>query len=180
MKLKELNEIKSKYVSTVYDGYEWVIEVDGLKYDCTINRDDFFGYPWDEHDGHGYVDCRPGKNKRPGEVIIHKGLTSSLFYDFEKSIRKAKLENWGFAGDMQGLTPGQRAERAVFHDLNYCRAFAEGELFWVYLRVRKHGACPCCGPSEVLGGIESHCPLEYFNEVAAELAAELEKNSQAA
>lgn len=169
-----------KYQSKVYIGETFEIESNGIEYIAEIIPDDCMGYPWDEHDGHGPVECRRSSSKRPGEIIILHSHSSCLFYDFQAAVKIAKRDGWSCDCATDDMTLGEKAEVAAFADLAYCSAFAQALWSWVGLKVLRKGDCPCCSKSESLFGIESFSGEDYFLELAKDLIKELEHEKQLA
>jgi hypothetical protein len=103
-----------------------------------ISDDDRRGYPWEDYDGHGIIRhayshySRP--DKKPGEVVIYSGRDGHWIYDLAETTQKAKAENWGITGDTSGLTAKQITALAVRQDMDYCRKFLDGSIFYVGIR----------------------------------------------
>ena len=134
-------------------------------------------YPWIENEGHGQIremHSYYGKpEKKPGEIILYSEGRNYWIYDYKSAIKTAKREAWGCA-DCEGLTPNQKAEKAVLADMQYCRYFLTGERFYVYIDVyRVNVDGEKMGHSEYLSGIEygySKQDEDYIKECAEENA----------
>lgn len=166
--------MRRKYLSNFWPGDSFEFMRGEIKHTCEILADDFSGYPWDEEDGHGIIECRTSSEKRPGELLIHKSRSSCLFYDFEESVKIAKRDGWGCEFITDDMTPKQKASVSAMADYEYCLAFAEQDWQWVMLKVFQSDSCPHCGCSEFMGPVASFETKESILEMAHELAAEIE------
>jgi hypothetical protein len=110
-----------------------IVYRDGIPLKITIERDDFFGQPWKEWDGSGIVSEWTHRDKRPGELILHKDGEYRLFYDFAATIKLARREGWGCSGNF----PTKRAEvaAAVRRDYEYLRRWCNDDWWWCWVKV---------------------------------------------
>lgn len=150
------------------------IEVNGRQFGVRVERDEFMGEPWKEHDGHGIVSEWTTRPKRPGERILIQNRDSRRYYDVAATLAIAKREGWGTAGT-EGLTGKAKAAKAVDADFEFIRGWCADEWEWVVVEVwpidehRKR-----TGESQYLGGVESLG--DYWLEVATELARDIIAN----
>lgn len=142
------------------EGDKITCEVDGLTITARIERDDDYGAPWEEDDGHGIVSNWTSRDKKPGERVLKDDRGSKRYYDFEASIAKAKKEGWGptcyrtgdgklFASQeeankhadahfrktgaiisIEAGTKGDQATLAVERDFKAMKAWCNDEWFW--------------------------------------------------
>jgi len=148
-----------------------------------LEFDEDSGPPWKNNDGHGPVSEWTGRDKRPGEVVLHEDHGSKRYYDWQEAIKIAKRDGWDAKPYKTG-TKGQQAARAVESDFRYLRAWCNNE--WCYvgvvLSVSKNGiTLDDCAAS--LWGIESTSndnEMDYFTDIADELLGEAVKAGKAA
>lgn len=148
--------------------------VDGVAFTAQFSYDCDRGYPWQEYDGMGEIRTaysRYGKPaKKPGEIIIHYDQGQYWIYDFAATMEKAKTEEWGPKVD--GLTKNQNAEKAVLRDMDYCKKWLSGDVFWCIVTVFADN-----DPDqyESMGGVEyeNYSENPYSLECAKELAEEI-------
>lgn len=146
----------------------------GKRYAMEIVPDQTLGPPWQEHDGHGVVSDWVSRPKRPGErVLIADGARHRL-YDIEATLDIALRDGWGEI--KPGQSPRQRAAAAVEQDFQRMRAWCNDEWGWVGVVVHPlhDDGCICEKRQQSLWGIESDCGDQYLNEVAQQLAEELQ------
>jgi hypothetical protein len=106
---------------------------DGSTAIAHIVRDDQSDPPWKSFNHHGIVsDWRDLDSKAPGERILCTDRHEARFYDFARSIEKAKRDNWDAEPYTVG-TPGERAARAVERDFEILKAWCNDE--WDYVGV---------------------------------------------
>ncbi len=158
----------------------------GREYIATVEHDEHMGAPWDEHDGHGPVTGWECRDKAPGEFVLegdgrgYCGTDSARrFYDFAEACKIAQREGWAASTvdaelcRLGSITKAENAARAARADFERLRAWCNDDWCWVCVTVRPADACPACGPSASLSGIESDCG-DYIREVANDLVNELE------
>lgn len=142
------------------------LEYQGKDYVVEIMQDDYQPKPWQEFDGHGEVSDWTSRDKTPGELILatHKG--QKLYYDFQATTKRAKLEGWSVTTS-ENLTFKQRVRAAVLADFEHLQKFCDGRWYFAYLSVTD----PRTGDTEALGGIEySEGGLQEVENYALELA----------
>jgi len=129
------------------------IEHNGTEHRVTIERDNFMYAPWEENDGHGIVSDWEHRDKAPGELVLCSDRGGKRFYDFEESVKIARRDGWGSAGD-EGLTAGAKAAKATRADFEYLRDWCEDR--WLYATVDdgKNGYIDECIIPELLNWIE--------------------------
>lgn len=105
-----------------YPGETFTFKMGRVEYVATIERDEYMGAPWEEHDGHGVVSDWTSRDKRPGEMILSEDSRdcSKRFYDFAESCRIARRDGWG-------SLPGEMIiERNNRHGARKFRAYVKG------------------------------------------------------
>jgi hypothetical protein len=159
-------------------------EHNGTEYVIELEADDYTPPPWEHECGHVGVEQRHVSyggtiRKAPGERILYREGFAACVYDHAESVRIARHEGWAASREdaeacRRGeITEGQRAERAVVADADRMRRWVSDDWSYVVVIVRRADACRCCGKSAEIGGVESDC-IDFINEVARELAEELE------
>jgi len=152
-------------------------DVDGFRVVATLYADDDIGAPWERDDGHGPVSGWTTRGKAAGERVLREDRRSRRYYDFAEAVRIARRDGWGYPGQVDGETAGQRAARAAEHDFKVLRAWCNDEWFYVGVAVRvwRDGE-PVTGEYDhALWGVESNYPggdNSYLSEVAEECAGE--------
>lgn len=159
-----------------------IIEHNGKRYHISIERDEYMGPPWEEHDGHGIVSEWTTRDKAPGEIILCADRHAKRFYDFAASCKVARRDGW----DAEPLNTGdetkrQQAAKAAYADFEHLRRWCNDDWFWCGVVVREE--CPRCGeptgPSTSLWGIESDAG-DFLIEVARQLIEDLQHECAAA
>lgn len=152
---------------------------DTLSLVVSFERENDFGAPWDEEDGHGPVSDWTTRDKRSGELVISTDRRSKRFYDFAKAVRIAKREKWGVRPEAlctlrvklgREPTRGDICAEAARLDFEHLRGWANDE--WEYV-------CVCVKllsegeevSFDSLGMVESFGT--YKNECAADMARAL-------
>lgn len=125
--------------------------------------------PWEWSDGYGIVSDWTTRDKRPGELILCADRNSKRFYDFAGTMKKARAEGWDHTPYNTG-TKDERARRAVMADYENLKAWCDGDWSYVYVMV----TCTETGDTSSLGMIASNSSPDYFEEVQADLIAEIE------
>jgi len=110
-----------------YEGFDFTMEI----------VDDDREPPW-EDSGYGVVSSRHGSNKRPGERVLHRDGNHFHYYDWQKTMAKAKREGWGHPEGAQwakehGLTQKQCIEAAVQWDFDRLQGWCDSK--WRYVGV---------------------------------------------
>ena len=168
--------------------FQTITSSSGREYAWSIEVDESYGNPWQEHDGHGPVSdwVSPGYHgitKRPGERILYRDRHgAALLYDFAEALKIARRDGWGPRPDMSHhgydrnalLTPRQRAHKAVMEDMNRLRRFCEGDWFFGVISVAP--VCTECGEpkwdeAQYIGGVDSD-DEGYAESIARECLAE--------
>jgi hypothetical protein len=72
------------------------IKVRNARYLVQIERDDDYGAPWENEDGHGPVTDWTTRDKCPGELVLNQDRRSYRYYDFQAACRIARRDGWGF------------------------------------------------------------------------------------
>ena len=136
---------------------------------CEIARRDGWGYspaPIKTHQSsgnHWYA--------RFGDVTFDKphgdGGVTGIGPDENSAVRDLYRQH------RETMTPREYAARAARADYEYLRKWCNDEWSYVGVVVRRADACPCCGETESLWGVESNAG-DYLREVAEELAEQLE------
>lgn len=156
---------------------EFTFDFDGFTVQCKVLPDDCsLGYPWVEHDGHGYV--RQEKwdrgGKCPGEIELYNRGSCTWYYDFQRTIGKAKADGWGFGGDKTGLTRGEIAVKAVQNDMQYCKEWLQGDRSWVTIEAQAFDTKgEALGLPDYISGVEWACDSEtqkYLKDTAKDAA----------
>ena len=156
----------------------------GRQYKAEIHADESMGPPWEEHDGHGIVSDWTTRDKAPGELVLATDGRSRRFYDFSGSCARARAEGWDSAPYNTGQeSKAAQAAKAARADYEYLRAWCADEWSWCGVVVVP--LCDCCGAadesrSESLWGIDSSDGGAYLQEVARELAEQVQDAAQAA
>ncbi len=162
------------------------IEVNGRQYAVEIVPDEGHEAPWSAEDGHGPVTGWTTLAKRPGEMLLNEDHGSRRFYDFAAAVKIARRDGWGLSSEERqrlaerlgrAPTPGDIAHAAALADFERLRAWCNDDWHYVGVVVRQADACRCCGPRASLWGIESDAG-DYLAEVAQELAAELDEQTE--
>lgn len=149
-------------------GDESTVEVDGFTVCARIERDETFGAPWEEHDGHGEVSDWTTRPKLAGEFVLsQEGFTGGTrrYYDFAGACRTARADGWGTAdGQQPEESARQYAARAALEDFERLKAWCNDWWCWagVVLTVSREDV-ELGGAS--LWGIESDAGA-YFGDVA--------------
>ena len=146
-------------------------EHDGWTFAAEVHRDDSFGAPWLEHDGHGEVTDWTTRDKAPGELVLCSDRGSKRYYDFAGACALALRDGWNCPPyEIEGETPRQKAARAARHNFEVLRAWCNDEWFWcgIVVTVSRDGIEL---GSASLWGIESDC-TDYHEEVINELIQE--------
>lgn len=143
--------------------------------------DESMGAPWKEHDGHGEVsDWRNYRDKRAGEMELHRDGQSARFYDFAGAVRLALKDGWGcphihsmedFATFGGHKTKREMAAHAAESDFQRMRAWCNDEWQWIGVIATLYDAEGVEVESESLWGIESD--TDYWRDVAADLVNSL-------
>jgi hypothetical protein len=154
-----------------FDGDTFTRE--GVAFRFRSEADDMLRMPWKEDEGHGAVSEWTRRDKRPGEVIIASDHGSHLFYDLAEATSIALRDGWGIPNKGRDATAREVAAMAASLDCDRMRRYCDD--LWHYLgiivdRIDSDGAVI---DTTSLWGIESDSGLEYFAEVAHELADEL-------
>lgn len=158
----------------LYDGDTF--DHNGRKYTVTFPIDEGHEPPWESDCGTGIVSEWTSRDKKPGERILHSDRSSKLFYDWQGTIAKAKLDCWGLCpdeisnlADNLGRTPtkGDIVAESVRQDFERLRGWCKDD--WVYVGVVVKDDE---GESQSVWGIESDCD-SYLAETAYELANEM-------
>jgi len=137
-------------------------------YKVEILPEEYGELPWEWCDSHGIVSEWVRRDKRPGELILCADRNSKRFYDFAGTMKRARAERWGYP-PYTG-TNGDKARRAVMADYENLRAFCAGDWNYVCVMV----TCEQTGDSASLGMIESNSSADFFEEIEANLIAEIE------
>ena len=61
----------------------------GRTFKIIIERDEWYGAPWEECDGHGPVSEWTTRDKAPGERVLYADRRSKQFYDFATAVEWA-------------------------------------------------------------------------------------------
>lgn len=178
---------ETNFDSYVCEGETIEGAADGWHYVATVERDQFYGAPWEEHDGHGSVSDwrRKGYDghygKAPGELLLCEDShsCSARFYDYAAACRTALADGWNCAPyDIEGETGRQRAARAARNDFEALRSWCNDEWFWCCVSVTVSREGVELGTAS-LCGIECNYPAatgqqrnSYLGEVAEEIAGE--------
>jgi hypothetical protein len=142
-------------------------------------RDDDYGPPWEEHDGHGEVSAwrsydprNEDGGKRAGERVLCQDGRSARFYDFAAAIVTARKDDWGCGDDTHAhVTAGQRAACAVERDFEFLRGWATDQWEWITIIATLFDADGEEVASDSLSGVESFG--DYWQEEGARMVNEL-------
>lgn len=164
----------------MYAGQTFDFEHEGKQFRAYVEHDDNEDAPWEREDGHGIVSDWTRRDKKPGELVLCERRGSRRFYNFARTIIKARADGWGvIEPKVQALTrklgrkptKGEIIERAVQLDFEFLRGWCRGE--WCYI-----GVCVCVLDAEgepvgnkygaAIWGIESDAD-DYIRETAREL-----------
>lgn len=104
-----------------------IVTTDGFLVRVELEPDQDSGPPWEDCDCYGIVDTGR-RDKAAGEVILHEEHGYRWFYDFKKSVEKARKGGWGCARPTR--TKGERAHYAVMEDMKTLRDWLRGD--WEY------------------------------------------------
>jgi hypothetical protein len=136
------------------------------------------GAPWVEDEGHGIVSDWVTRDKHPGEWILSEDSASKQFYDYAKTMKKARKEGWGLSQDRisaltakLGRTPskGEIVADSVRSDFEYLKSWCDNDWHWTVLTVTGPD-----GEYDCLGGLtdkeeDESCVDECAQDVAARL-----------
>lgn len=129
----------------------------GKYFNVLIEPDDSWSrFPWNESDGHGSIrTTRNKEDKRAGEVILGRIGCAWYYYNLQAAQATALADGWGARAAAQGLSKRQMAAQAVLEDIEYCRKWVDGDIYYTYVSVVSE-----CGYFEdALGGVE--CGVSY-------------------
>lgn len=163
-------------------------EKNGFLFRCIVLHDTDLVFPWNEHDGYGFIRtvysyCGTPE-KRPGERIIYSKRGDHWIYDVQWTMKIARRDGWSCKEVTPNMTAGQKAVCSVEADIQYIREWLEGNRFWAMIEVfRVDDEGEKVGESEYLGGIDNGYSREdddYLKQCAGELADELIRQSRAA
>lgn len=156
---------------------------EGFDFTMEIVDDNDHEPPWDDGDGDGrgiVSDWRSFESKRPGEVLLHRDRRSCRFYNWEATIAKAALEDWGLCdADEAALakklkrkpTRKQIIAESVRRDFEHMRGWCNDE--WRYVGVVVTVNFETDGGAESsLWGIENS-DSAFITETRNELAHDL-------
>lgn len=150
------------------------IKHNGREYRFEIERDDYMGAPWEEHEGHGPVSEWTTRAKLPGELVLCEDRHTKRYYDYAEACRIARHNGWDARPYNAGQeTKRQQAAKAARADFEELRKWCADEWWWVGVVV--YDRCPLCGEWSVLAslwGIASNCGDDYLEQVARELIEE--------
>ena len=155
---------------------------DGFTLTFTSEFDQDSGTPWEREDGHGPVTDWVRREKRAGELLLCSDGILKRFYDFAGAMVLAKRDGWGLSPDALAAltrklghapTKGQLAEAAVLVDFHNLEGWANDRWHYVGVIVTLRNPEGEEVDSESLWGVEDSG--DYYQDVAEELAEELEK-----
>lgn len=155
---------------------------DGFTITFTSEYDTDRGAPWEEEDGHGPVTDRVHREKKAGEVLLCSDHSAKRFYDFAGAMVIAQRDGWGLSDEALAAltrtlghapTKGQLAEAAVLADFHYLEGWASDRWHYIGVIVTLRNPKGEEVDSESIWGVEDSG--DYYQEVAEELADELEK-----
>lgn len=153
----------------IYDGS--IVDVDGISFLVSIDRDEFMGPPWKEQDGHGPVSGWERRAKAPGEMVLCKDRGLSRFYGFQEAVKIARREGWNTKPG-HWRTRREQAHNAALADFNWLKRWCDDQWQWVIVTVHPLDDFGDILPmSACLGGV-AYDPDEarYITEVVEELA----------
>lgn len=146
-------------------------ESEGFHLSAIVERDDYYGAPWEEHDGHGPVSEWTTRAKLPGEMVINRDGNSYRYYDYAEACKIARRDGWNAKPyDVEGETPRQRAAKAAMADYQHLKGWCDNDWFWCSVIVTASRDGVELGAA-ALSGIESEAS-DYLREVANEIAGE--------
>lgn len=117
-------------------------------------HDEHQGNPWEEHEGHGIVrEARVPKYasrgaKKPGELVLHSGLSTVLFYDYAATLKIARRDGWGISEEERSkmekelgrkATRREETARSVVLDYEFLRKFCTGDIYYVGYTIEVEG-----------------------------------------
>lgn len=146
----------------------------GRTFRVNMPHDDFDRCPWGDDDGAGIVTDWTSRDKAPGERLLCSDRSSSRFYDWAETMKKAKRDGWGLCdadkaalAEKLGRSPSasQIISEAVERDFDRMRRWCDGQWCYVGVIVTELES----GESDSLWGIESDC-ADYIAELAHEMA----------
>lgn len=156
----------------------------GRQFRVQTPYDDIGETPWERNDGTGIVSEWTRRDKKPGERVLSTDHGMNRYYDFARTMEKARKEGWGLRDqDKAALalklgrepTKGDIIAEAVERDFAWLRRWCKDE--WSYIGVVvEHMES---GRSESLWGIESDSD-GYIEEIARNLADEINGRLNAA
>lgn len=154
-----------------WQDYE-ILTIDGREFAAIVEPDDYQDPPWLMEDGHGIVSEWTGRDKRPGEIVLHADGSRYLYYDFAATLKKARKEGWGTSdGKRPNETARQYTERAVRADFDYLRRWCKDDWYYVVVGVAPIvDGEPDTDRAEYLGGVEFDYQYDYWREVAEQIA----------
>ena len=157
----------------------------GKTYMADVYSDNDMGAPWENSDGHGIVSEWETRSKLPGEWVLSEDRRARRFYDVQETMKKARTEKWGLSDPAlaklceslgRQATRGEILAAAVRADFEFLRGWCDGEWHYVGVCVRAlddDGETIGDAFDNALWGVESF-NADYIQEVAAELASEVE------
>lgn len=94
--------------------------------------------PWESEDGHGPVSDWTGRDKRPGELILHADRGSRRYYDFQAAVKQARAEGWNVA-PYEWPTKGVQANNAAWTDFERLRDWCNDGWHYCGITVKLDG-----------------------------------------
>lgn len=147
------------------------LELHGLTFRVTTERDTDHGAPWEECDGHGPVSDWTSRDKLPGELVLNVDGHQRRYYDYAEACRIARRDGWDAPPYKTGTTR-QRAARAARADFEYLRRWCANDWAYVGVIVELLDDEGEAIDSASLWGVEDF-DEGYIGEVAQRMAEEL-------
>lgn len=144
------------------------IEQHGQTYKIEWFYDNYYGAPWEEHDGHGPVSGWERRDKRPGELILNEDRGARRFYDFQAAVKQARAECWNSCRN------GTEAAEAARLDFEYLRRWCANDWHWCGIVVTMLDDGEEIDISAVLWGIEDQGYLSDHAPIIQDLIGECE------
>lgn len=166
---KKLDIMPSRY--DAYDGEEITELPNGWKIKVEFQRDEDYGPPWKEHDGHGEIVETHCRQDHMGDWELNSERGWYRYYDWKATLPIAIKDRWDAAPYGVG-TKHERAMRAMKADYEYLRAWCNDAWWYVGIIVTLLDENDEEIDEESCWGFESNC-IDYLCSEARSWAAHM-------